>query len=705
LLLSVLLVVYVGCSQRPESQSFYRFVEDIVPGDRWHETEVSIGHETRNVLFAPYRSNPIEIEVSGDGTVSLSAVAEIEKLSADAPGIRIAVQRLPLQGEPAKTDYVYVPLPAGRDVDILAEERGNVLPADGLTRSVKAWAREVIPLPQEHVTKTVRIPQSARLDFGIALEDEEPDAPVRFTVLAKRGGSRSAVFTQTLDPLSDEFRGGWVDARVDISELAGSEVRFVFRTEIVRDGGGEDGPETPSFISPVWSSPIMYWAEAVKEDDRPNVILISLDTLRADHLGCYGYHRATSPNIDKFAESAILFEYAIAPSPWTLPSHASLFTGLHPSVHQAGMYVRDDTNRPYWDYPLLQEEATFPELARQHGYLTAAYTEGGYVQAILGFSQGFDLYSDGTRVPTASGFVEETFGNALEWLKKYGNLPFLLFVHTYEIHAPYDPPRRFVEMFSKGYAGTGGLWAYEARSQADRIHCEDRYDGDIAYTDEVLARLFAELEKLGLLRDTAIVLFSDHGEEFWEHGRCGHRNTVYEEVIHVPLIIRLAGTHPPTGRVTRQVSLTDVYATVLELLGIDQDVPLDGMSLLPLIGSSKGGNTYERDIIVSEFTREDEAEESGRSRKWRLNSVRTEGEKYIQSSKTETEELYDLGADPGEQTNLAPGNQPRLEHYRGLLSSFLKTVRAGHAPPDPNRPKGQLLTEEDRRRLKALGYL
>jgi len=707
----ILLLALTGCAGRQADITFYRFVEDAVPDNRWQEHKVALAAETRNVLSTLYRSAPKDIEIGPDGIIPVNAVAELDKVRPDAAGIIIEVEQIEMSTEAGERKArsvvrgVYVPLPdrgAARD---LADTRVQILPADTAARNARAWAREVLPLPRKHYTKKVRVPRSARLDFGMSIEEEDPgswSSRARFTVEAECDGARRQLFSRTLDPHADGVGTGWVDASLDLADLAGSTARFILTADTVTDAEQETGSDAPPPFtwSPVWSSPILYSTAPRKRDGRPNLVLISLDTLRADHLGCYGYRKSTSPNIDRFAKSAVLFEYAIAPSPWTTPSHASVFTGLHPSVHGAGRYIYED---PYYDYPVEEREITLAELARQHGYLTAAYTEGAYVGAALGFAQGYELYSDKRARPSVC--AEETFGSALRWVKAYGNLPFLLFIHTYEPHVPYAPPRRFAEMFDADFTDTGGAWPLEARSQADRARCEAWYDGEIAYTDKVVGGFLAELEQLNLLEDTVIILFSDHGEGFWEHGRCGHGHTLYEEVLRVPLIVRLSGASPPTGRVSREVSLTDVYATCTELLGIDHENPPDCISLLPLINQTSAGTRYEREAIVSELSRRDKEEKTGNLRSWRMFSIRTDDEKYISSELDQTEELYDLRNDPGETNNIAPENQHRLEHYAELRERFLATVAVNRPPLSATGPRARTVTEEERLQFKAIGYL
>ena len=706
----LIFLVCAGCSRAPSNPPFHRFVEDVVPGNRWHETKARILHETRNVIFAPFRSGLKEIEVGGDGTIELGALADVGKVSPGAPGFRIEVHRLPAAGGGAVDDaatQIYVPLPEGGDASRLAASKVQVLPAGEAGRRVRASAREVACLPREHVTKAVRIPGSARLNFGIGLEGQEGNVPqsgARFTVEVQRGKERKTIFSQTMEREPDGDQRPWVDATVDLSDLAGSTVRFVFRTEDVRGEENDQGKHVIKLFdwSPVWSSPILYWPEPEEKDRRPNIILISLDTLRADHLGCYGYDRNTSPNIDRLVAEGVLFERAIAPSSWTVPSHASVFTGLHPSVHQAGLYTLGPSQR------LRDEETTLAELARSHGYLTAAYTEGCYVRAALGFAQGFELYSDGNVSNFPGGHVEKTFSSAVQWLERDRTSPFLLFVHTYQPHVPYWPPPRFAKMFSEGYSGDRSWNPELAVSEEDKTYSEALYDGEIAYTDEVVGNFFVQLRSMGLMESTVIILFSDHGEEFWEHGGHQHAKTLYDEVLHVPLFIRLAGDDPPSGRVRPQVSITDVYATVLEILAIDRNLPPDCMSLLALVEDPGNRGGYEKNAVFSELTAHDkETGDQGSTTRslWRMESVTTEREKYIECREKATVELYQLDVDPEEKNDCAPQSEDRVENYRVLLESYLARVAAGLSVSSGSEQGVPVLSDEERRQLKALGYI
>ncbi len=709
---SVILLLCIGCYRPPVVTSFHRFVEHTVATNRWHETKVQIGRETRNVLFAPYTSHPREVEVAADGTIGLGQIAQFEKLSSDASGITIKVRPLPSKAESKAEETatpVYIPVPLGRSRADLAAVRVKVLPEAKLSRRVEASVRAVHALPQEHVTSAVHVPAGAFLDFGMGFEGEPPVSQavgVRFSVQVEKGQERTELFSRTLRAESeDDCSCCWTDGSIDLSELGGSTVRFVFLTDFAnhgRESGSTQAVVSLDTCTPVWSSPILYRAQPYRADNRPNFILISLDTLRADRLGCYGYHRQTSPNIDRFARDAFLFENCIAPTSWTLPSHTSVFTGLHPAA-QGPLDILPAFRR------VEARETTLSEVARQSGYLTAAYTEGGWVRGALGFAQGFELYSDGKSDIT--GDAENTFHHALMWVRKFSAQPFFVFIHTYQTHQPYNPPPRFAAMFDTGYTDPPDediVYPKRNRSEPYNERIEALYDGEVAFTDDVLGKLLDEVRKMNLLENTLIIVFSDHGEEFLEHGDFSHGNTLYDEVLKVPLIIRLAGDNPPSGRVTRQVSLTDLYATVVEMLQVEGSSPArtpnDCMSLLPLIRPSKTRKSYDKKTIVGELYVNPQARgcnEPG----WWIHSVRTEDWKYLFSAKNGKEELYDLRNDPAEKNNIAAENQGQVEQCRESLGLFLRTVAAHHAPSPAAEHRVVPLTEHDRRQMKALGYM
>jgi arylsulfatase len=343
-------------------------------------------------------------------------------------------------------------------------------------------------------------------------------------------------------------------------------------------------------------------------------ILISLDTLRADHLGAYGYGRPTSPFLDSLATRGTVFENAIAQLPGTLPSHMSIFTGLYPAEH--AVYPPDGV--------LSAKIPTLPEILRAHGFRTGGHVEGGYLEGRHGFSRGFEEWSeDSPIVRTRSGpekskdAVKRTFRRGLDFLGRIRNAePFFLFLHTYSIHDPYDPPPRYRSLYWSGPPPPGAfppigteLQAFDEgrRSLAPRAaeYYEALYDAQINYTDDVLREFFAGLTRLGLADQVTVIVTSDHGEEFLEHGKLVH-SQVYQENVHVPLIVATPGQRQGR-RVAALVQSIDIAPTVLALARIPLgDQPrLSGRSFAPLLNGAPAGG--EREAYAEAYVSRDRA--------------------------------------------------------------------------------------------------
>lgn len=299
-----------------------------------------------------------------------------------------------------------------------------------------------------------------------------------------------------------------------------------------------------------------------------NVVLISLDTLRADRLGAYGHHRETSPALDAFAEQSFLFTDAIAQAPHTLPSHRSLFSGRYPLG-------------PF-------EGPTLAELLRSRGYHTAAFTGGGYVHSRFGFARGFDLYLDGPRRETLAWRAERMF----EWLSQPGHRPFFVFLHTYDVHCPYTPPAPYQNMFAGAYRPAfslqgkcGGKFFNKIPLSGDDLdYLSAAYDGGVRWVDDAFAEIVAEFERRGLEQDTIFVITSDHGESLGENGFVGHAHLSREE-LRVPLLLRVPGAAP--RRIDTPVQLVDVLPTLMDLLGFPPPPGIDGLDVAPLLASEK----------------------------------------------------------------------------------------------------------------------
>jgi arylsulfatase A-like enzyme len=326
----------------------------------------------------------------------------------------------------------------------------------------------------------------------------------------------------------------------------------------------------------------------------PNVLLISLDTLRADHLGCYGYQRDTSPNLDKFAKEGVLFENMTAASSWTVPSHMSLFTSLYPSVHGVESVEKQ----------LGDGVPTMAEILAEHGYITAAFVTGPSLNHAMGFHRGFQLYDDFTlglmeendlfhdldagksginQVPTCHIMTNL----ATAWLRQHAEERFFLFVHYWDCHCDYIPPPPYDKKFDPNYRGPEdgrNLSARQAELELNaspevRKHLMALYDGEVAWTDDNVGKLLATLAQLKLSEKTLVIIFSDHGEGFWEHGKILHGSSLYEELIHVLWLMRWPGVLPVGVRVKGNVSHVDVLPTLLGLLNFPKPPGKHGVDL------------------------------------------------------------------------------------------------------------------------------
>jgi len=311
-----------------------------------------------------------------------------------------------------------------------------------------------------------------------------------------------------------------------------------------------------------------------------NVLLISIDTLRADHLGCYGYSKPTSPSIDRFAGESIRFARAISHAPSTEPSHASIFTSQIPE-HHAAWRSRGQ--------PIGEGLETMAEILSAAGMRSISFNGGGQVAASYGFDRGFETYT------SRSGPFSTKVGQAIRWLSENRDERFFMFLHSYEVHAPYTPRPEQLELFDQGYEGrledeiTTTLLidindGVEVLDEADLQHVINCYDAEIRSVDRGFEQLVRYLNKIGVLEKTIIVFTSDHGEEFGEHGQVGqHSHALHDELLHVPLIVRLPGAVEAGRVVEKQVRSIDILPTLAQLVGLEALDQYDGVSLTELM--------------------------------------------------------------------------------------------------------------------------
>ena len=389
-----------------------------------------------------------------------------------------------------------------------------------------------------------------------------------------------------------------------------------------------------------------------------NVVLISIDTCRADHLSCYGAARRTTPNIDAIASEGVLFTRAQSTNPVTLPSHCSMLTGTSPVFHG----VHHNLGRP-----LDESNLTLAEILREHGYETAAVVGAFPLHARFGLSQGFDHYDQDFGGSDEKLFFSERKAEAVTaagtaWIESHHTQPFFLFLHYFDPHHPYEPPEPFATTFG-----------------------DDRYAGEIAYTDASIGQVIATLKHLDLLDSTLLVITADHGESLGEHDEDSHGFFIYQGTIHVPLIIR-----PPGGAAGRKVDepagLIDIVPTVLGLLNLEAPDQVQGVNWTRVVRGSEA-QTVERDIYSESWTPASFGCAPLRGLvqgRWR----------FIDSLRPE---LYDLSRDPGETSNLVEARKKVAQAMQRRLREILADARS--VADDTSAPDHRTIAQ-----IQSLGY-
>jgi arylsulfatase A-like enzyme len=419
---------------------------------------------------------------------------------------------------------------------------------------------------------------------------------------------------------------------------------------------------------------------------RPNVILISIDTLRADHVGAYGQPRPTTPALDRIAAAGAVFEQAFAPSPWTLPSHASMLTGLAPARH--GLVDVDRVLAP--------AISTIAEELRAAGVRTGAIVNSAFLGPANGLDRGFERFrhvpETGPR-PAAPRMI----GEVAAWLDAWQEEPFFLFFHVYDVHSDYIPGPEQRALFVGPYEGPqDGTTAQLRRirrgeyepTPADQAHVRDLYAGGVRRTDDALATLYATLDGLDLARDTFVIVTSDHGEELFERGDVLHGRTLYDESIRVPLVVRGPGV-AAGSRIAQPATHADLTPTIRALFGLAAR-DADGIDLGPWL---RGEAAPTGRALVAEIAPQRMLDED---RPPRLVAVRTPEAKLIRDLDADRVELYDLVADPGERRDVAAAQPERVAALAPALDAYVAQARAVAEQVE--------LSAEEVERLRALGY-
>lgn len=410
-----------------------------------------------------------------------------------------------------------------------------------------------------------------------------------------------------------------------------------------------------------WAFLLRPTKNSIVRDDKLNVLLITLDTTRADRLGCYGYPKAKTPNLDALAQNGIRFANTYAPAPLTLPSHCSIMTGMYPQAHQ----VHNNGT-----YTLAPDKLTLAKILKDKGFQTAAFVASFSVDSRFGLDQGFDLYDDNFQESTpfkalnAERKAEQVYAVFSPWFDKLQDKPFFCWLHFFDPHLPYNPPSPYREQFA-----------------------DSPYDGELAYMDYIIGLVMRRLKDKNILGRTVIVVAGDHGEGFGEKGESGHGVFLYDNTMKVPLIFYAENHLPPQRVVPARVRLIDIMPTVLDILGLPRPESVQGTSLVPYILKKKKADL--ESYLETYYPKENFG--------WApLFGLVAGDRKYIRAPK---EELYDVKADPGENVNLFLSDKKNAT----ALKNELARIFPSSGVPDSNAKKP--LNSEEQARLRSLGYV
>jgi arylsulfatase A-like enzyme len=416
---------------------------------------------------------------------------------------------------------------------------------------------------------------------------------------------------------------------------------------------------------------------------RPNIVLVSIDSLRRDHVGSYGYAKATTPVIDALAKDGVRFDSAVSTTSWTLPAHAAMFTGLYDSTH--GLY--DNGLR------LAPEHATLAEELDKLGYHTAGFFSGPYLHPTFGLGDGFEIYRScmtvvdanagdeavrsESRAPAGKSHDDITGPRTVEEVTRWADerpkdQPFFLFVHMWDVHYDYIPPAPYDTKFDPDYTGPltgvnfmGNPDVNPQMAPRELEHLLALYDGEIAFTDDNLGKLLAALRSRGMLEDTLVVVTADHGEEFFEHFGKGHQKTLFDEVVRVPLVVSWPGRLAPAV-VSDQVRTIDIAPLLLTAAGATKLPPMQGRDILPLARGEK----LPLQAALCELHADKQDRRALRTNEWKLYAP----------GRTPMGALppmgFDLAADPKERVPLEVGRDARFQAAARELQTESKSAAA-----------------------------
>ncbi len=665
------------------------------------------------------------VEVPGNGaftdslTVTAPAGRHTLKLSYEGergPGIAAAGAAGPrLDSLIWRNPRLTIDVPLYRHKDVGLKEDGVVANPWNIKKKlkVKGASWNVLVAPSTTILQfEVRVPDSGALRFGYGLVAEDAGQAgdgVEFEVTVGTGAQRKTVFSAVLDPARGPAGHQVLFGEADLAAYAGRKVDLVLSTHSPRRGGSvnEENQDRRGDFA-FWANPVLVSKAGPVPGRKKHIILVSMDATRPDHLGCYGYERHTSPTLDEVAADAALFQNAYSQASYTLASHMTMLTGEFPTTHHV-FHMTD---------ALGASIPTLAERLQARGLLTAAFTGGGLMDARYGYARGFDEFHDRIISQEARDVVGPLWQSVSSWLERNKDQEFFLFLHSYQVHNPYRAPAPLGTMFLdkdatrnrvslEDFIGAGYVHKYAPLSEPERRNVIALYDGGIRYLDEYLLRpLVDDLKRLGLYDDTLLILTADHGEEFFDHLTWGHSNTLYNELLRVPLIVRFPGGRFRGERVARNARLADIVPTVLDELGLTREARgLDGASLVPLLeGKDKGERfclSYLPDNIFADPMPSKIALIQGRYKIILNDKYPARAYTYFTPTPPEMApiELYDLQADPLEKHNLVTSRGDIARRMIAELQPYLESARGQGSGSKASMDK------ELEERLRALGYI
>jgi arylsulfatase A-like enzyme len=449
---------------------------------------------------------------------------------------------------------------------------------------------------------------------------------------------------------------------------------------------------------------VMFPIYSCHRERKANVILVIIDTARKDHFSCYGYKRQTTPKLDELAKEGVRFEDAVATAPWTLPSVASILTGLPPHKHLAGYPGKDPKTGQEGLTYLSPSAITVTEILFQNKYQTVGSFQNPFVDPGYGLNRGFEIYDyfpgDNLRVRRADQVVDW----AMAWLEqnRLKRRPFFMVLHFFDPHLAYNPPVEFMMPFVYGYQGKmkppfapdneelEKLQRGEIKfSEEDRNFIIGLYNGELSFVDFSLGRFFDYLKLKGLYDQSLIIVTADHGEEFWEHGSFEHGHSLYQELLSVPLLIRFPHAENQGMVVKERVSLLDIAPSIIAYLGIDSPLEPGGRSFIKMPGAVV--KPVEREV-VSELNRIGDP----------LQAIYRDQYQLILNITSGAIEIYNLETDPGQKHNLFGEKHsypPEIVEQMRAVAEKIKKLS------QENKPLPAKISPEIIKKLKALGYL